>query len=198
MSSNHPIWKQNLILASSSPRRKELLNQIGVPFKVIHPSVEEEAFPFKNPTQYATDISRAKAMSIPGYDKEIIMGVDTIVIIKGKPYGKPKNKLEAEKYITLLNGSKHKVISGITMVKKCTDETISKTTTTIVEFKKLTKREIELYVQNEKNWSGYAGAYAIQELAAIFVKKIQGSYSNVVGLPLETFYLLWQKITGSE
>ena len=183
-----------LFLASSSPRRKELFEQIGIVFEIVIAPVEEVALPNESPKSFAIRMAVEKAMA--GYDKLsgediFVVGGDTIVILEDKVFGKPKHQQDAIKMLTLLSGKTHRVISAVAIVHK--GVVLFDTSETKVTFKTLTPIEIMTYWQTSEP-KGKAGAYAIQGLGASFIKNIEGSYSGVMGLPLFELSALLSKV----
>jgi septum formation protein len=172
-----------LILASSSPRRIELLNQIGYRPDLIQPAdIDETPFLRENPLKHAARLAEEKAEKISGiFPHDIVLGADTIVVAGRTIIGKPSNSDEAKKFITKLSGRRHRVISGLCVIKE--KQKIIKTVTTIVKFKRITKEEMDFLI-NSNEWEGKSGGYMIQGIAGAFVQWMSGSVSNVVGLPL--------------
>ena len=174
----------NLILASSSPRRRELLKQIGVKFEVF-PSEVDENISIKDPIEYVRELSYMKALWVAErVPKGIILAADTIVFHKGKILGKPLGEEDARSMLETLSGDIHEVITGIALLNK--DETkkiILDHCTTKVHFKELTKEMLDNYIATGESMDK-AGSYAIQGYGAVLVEEIQGDYSNVVGLPI--------------
>lgn len=170
----------NVILASQSPRRRELMALIGVPFTVRTAQAEETLKPWLSPQEQAKRLSRLKAEAVaqPG---EIVVGADTIVVAGHTVLGKPKNVRHAEKILKALSGRTHKVITGVTVMYP--GGSISFTEETLVKFRELTDKEIAAYVATGEPMDK-AGAYGIQGGAAKFVSGIRGDYFNVVGLPV--------------
>ena len=185
--SNYP----KLILASASSRRLDLLRQIAVVPDIILPAdIDETPMVRELPTQLAKRLAKEKALNIakkkPGM---LILGADTVVACGRRILGKAKNKEEAYKFLNLLSGRRHRVHGGIALISNNGLLRIRLVTTAVI-FKTLSKQEINGYIATGE-WQGKAGAYAIQGLAGSFVRKINGSYSNVVGLSLfETSGLL--------
>ncbi len=176
--------KTPLYLASGSPRRKELLEQVDLQFEVVNAPVEEVALPHESPKSYVRRIAIEKALA--GFNKvagkEIwVIGGDTAVMVDDKVLGKPKNQVDSYKMLTLLSGNLHKVLSAIAIVYD--GEVFSKVNVTEVRFKTLSEDEIKHYIESGEP-EGKAGSYAIQGLAASFIASIHGSYSGVMGLPL--------------
>ncbi len=173
-----------LILASQSPRRKELLAQIGLyPDDIIPADINETPLKNELPIKLAARLASEKAsfVSLKAPD-DWVLAADTVVACGRRVLGKPKNISEAERFLKLLSGRRHRVISGVCLITPHKKK-IVKTITTAVKFKLLSKEELENYLMAEE-WNGKAGGYAIQGYAGTFVKWISGSYSNVVGLPL--------------
>jgi septum formation protein len=183
--------RPRLILASESPRRRDLLKQIGiVPDEIISPHVDETARPQEKPAALAGRLAEAKARAIaasaPGC---LVLGADTIVACGRRVLPKSADADDARRSLTLLSGRRHRVLGGVCVIGGDA-QVRHRLVTTIVSFKRLEAGEIEQYIASDE-WRGKAGGYAVQGRAAVFVNKIIGSYSNVVGLPLfETAALL--------
>ncbi len=162
-----------LVLASTSPQRRAILTQLGVPFEVVAPDFDEEAV--------ADPLERAagKARSVDGGECPVL-GVDTEVLLDGELLGKPANATEAEAMLEALAGRTHEVVSGLCLRTPAWEEL--HTATTLVVFRPLTPRDLASYVTTGE-WEGRAGAYAIQGLGASLVERIDGDFLNVVGLP---------------
>ncbi len=173
-----------LVLASNSPRRKELLMNLGVNFDIIVKEVEEIKETHLDPQEVASENAFRKAKACVEYLKEdaIIIAADTIVYNK-QILGKPSSKEEAYTMLKSLSGTNHDVITGIAVLEWPTNKKVVTTVTTKVSFKDLTDEEINKYI-NSGEPMDKAGAYGIQGRAALFVKQIEGDYFNVVGLPL--------------
>ncbi len=178
-----------LILGSSSPRRRELLAQIGVTPDHIKPAdIDETPLAGELPRVYAKRLSIEKSDAHACAPDEILLTADTVVAAGRRILGKPANITEAETFLRLLSGRRHRVITGVTV--RYGEQQRSRLVETQVSFKRLSDLEMETYLAS-KEWQGKAGGYAIQGLAAAFIPWINGSYSNVVGLPLaETANLL--------
>lgn len=178
-----------IILASGSPRRKLLLKKLNLKFKIIKPFINEKKILKKinnnNPYTVACLLAFEKALSVAKKIKNrIILGADTIVVLKNEIIGKPENVDDAVKILKKLSGSTHRVITGVALINSETFNFITFSDTSYVSFKKLKIKEILNYIKNN-NVMDKAGAYAIQEGADPFIKEIKGSYDNVVGLPTE-------------
>jgi septum formation protein len=175
---------RTIILASASPRRKELLELTGMKFKVDPGDHKEDMNLKMSPHELARFLSLEKARSVAGkYDDAIIIAADTFVVIKGQILGKPHTIGEAMRMLALLNGKTHSVITGFTIIDTDTGKSLSRSAETRVTFKKLTMKEIGAYVKTKEPLDK-AGAYAIQGLGSVLVKRIEGDYFNVIGLPL--------------
>ena len=173
------------ILASSSPRRKELFSKLGVNFKIFKPNIDETVHKNESPFDYVLRMSKEKALK-SGADfssSNIIIAADTIVVIKNKILGKPANYGEAEQMLNLLSGNTHEVLTAFTILRPKKDIMHSEIVRTEVTFNNLARDEIESYIKSKEPMDK-AGAYAIQGIGAFMVKKIKGSYENVVGLPI--------------
>ncbi|MCG8492789.1 MAG: Maf family protein [Sneathiellales bacterium] len=186
----HPPPK--LILASASPRRQELLDQIGIVPDLVDPADIPE-FPEKGekPRHYAGRLAVEKATAVATRQAgNFILAADTVVAVGQRSLGKAANEEEAESYLRLLSGRTHRVYTGTALILP--DGTIrSRTVESKVTFKPLDRNDIAMYLKSDE-WRGKAGAYAIQGLGSIFIKKIQGSYSNIVGLPLHEISMMLQ------
>jgi septum formation protein len=175
---------KKIILASASPRRKALLEQIGLKFIVDARVREDTEFVGQEPRQLAREMSLKKAESVAsGYPDAIIIAADTFGIIDGLIIGKPHSESEARAMLTALSGKSHNIITGFTVLDTHTHKTVSRSVETIVHMNLITKSEIEAYVKTGEPLDK-AGAYAIQGLGAVLVEKIEGDYFNVMGLPL--------------
>lgn len=181
-----PVTKSSfpLILASASPRRQELLAQINVtPDLIIPAHIDETPNKRETPRQLAQRLAMGKAAFIrKNHPDHFILGSDTVVALGKRLLGKADTPQEAHDYLSLLSGRRHKVYSGICLITP-DDRQISRVVVTSVIFKRLSKADIDNYLKHDE-WQGKAGAYAIQGMAAQYIKSINGSYSNVVGLPL--------------
>jgi septum formation protein len=178
--------KYQITLASNSPRRKELLNEIIPIFKVESKEVEEIYPNNLQGGEIATYLSQLKSKPFQPNEKELIITADTIVILGSLILGKPKSLEEAIHMLTLLSGKKHEIITGVTIRTK--DKELSFYDSTKVEFYELKPEEIEYYVKNYKPFDK-AGAYGIQEwIGAIGIKKMEGDFYNVMGLPVHRVY----------
>lgn len=179
-----------LYLASASPRRKELLESVGIPFCVVPQNFDETVQVACSPEIYVRNLSEGKARAAVLPDNaRWVCGVDTIVYFDSEILGKPGSREEAEYNILRLSGNTHEVYSGVTLLDLENGVKYQGESVTFVKFYNLEKRFIDFYLDN-RLFDGYAGGYAIQGIFACVVEKIEGSYSNVVGLPLELLYRL--------
>jgi septum formation protein len=173
-----------LILASKSPRRRYLLEQAGLKFSVIPSSIDETKIPLCAPATYVRILSEAKVNDVSKkYPEKWVIGADTIVLKNSKILGKPESRDEARSMLKQLSGQIHQVLTGYAVCCKAKNKMFSETVKTDVLFKHLTNDEIEWYVHTEEPFDK-AGSYAIQGLGTFLVKSINGSYTNVVGLPV--------------
>ena len=182
--------KHSFVLASSSPRRIDLLNNIKIfPKKIYLSEVNEDINSKENPKKYCIRVAKNKALkALEKYPEESVLSADTIVFCGNKIFLKPKDKEEAREFLTFFSGRKHNVLTCLCLAKKNLIKV--KMVITKITFKRLNKHEIEEYLSTNE-WKDKAGAYAIQGYAEKFIKRINGSYSNIVGLPLfETFNIL--------
>jgi len=181
------VGMQQIILASTSPRRQELMEFLGVPFEVVGSEFPEEAVSFDDfldPADYVTTIAIGKALAVaPLYDDAIIVGADTMVFLDGMPYGKPTDLDDARRILKVLRGRRHQVITAVGLINTLTNERLVETVQSEVEFFPFSDEELERYIATSESL-GKAGAYAIQLGAKVFVREVKGSLSNVVGLPL--------------
>lgn len=174
-----------IVLASQSPRRSEILRQAGIPFVARPANVDETARLSESPEDYVQRVARDKAIAAGAAPGEIVLGADTVVVIDGAILGKPTDSADAARMLSLLAGREHQVLTGICLRRGV--EIIIDCARTRVWFKPLTREEIAEYVASGEPMDK-AGAYAIQGLASKFVERIDGSYTNVVGLPIELVY----------
>lgn len=185
------LRKYSVILASGSPRRKELLSSIGIDYKVRVVNDIDESYPENMKAEDIPQfISRKKAAAYRQdmSNDELIITADTVVAVDNKILGKPKDKTEAVKMLNLLSGRKHQVITGVTVMTSEREETFA--TVSNVSISKLSDEEIDYYIEKYKPYDK-AGAYGIQEwIGMIGVTEIEGSFFNVMGLPVQRLYTL--------
>ena len=186
----------NIILASSSPRRKELLNKIVNHFEIIPSKVDEIYPPSLEKFEVSLYLSNLKAYDIyQKYPNHIVIGVDTTVIINDDILGKPLNKDEAKKMLEKLSGNMHHVITGVTVYKDNTKYEINSINK--VYFKNLDSLTIDNYLLDDE-YKDKAGSYAIQGKAGAFIEKIDGDYDSIVGLPTKELYELLLKLNNTK
>jgi septum formation protein len=175
---------RKIVLASASPRRRELLAKIGLKFEVALSNHVEESHGDLEPHVLAKQLSLEKATAVAAkYPDAIIIAADTFGVLDGKIIGKPHTNAEAIKMLRMLSGRSHLVITGFTILDTARKKRVSRFIETKVYFRKLTDAEIDAYVRTGEPLDK-AGAYAIQGLGALLVEKIEGDYYNVIGLPL--------------
>ena len=167
-----------MILASGSPQRRTILEQLGIDFRVEVPGVEEltEGEPRRVVEQNA--LRKARALARPG---ERVLGADTAVVVDGRILGKPRDRAEAERFLRLLSGRRHEVLSGIALCEGGDER--SDVAVTALRFRPLERPDVDWYLATDE-WRGRAGGYAIQGKGAALVEEIEGDYWNVVGLPV--------------
>ena len=170
-----------LILASGSPRRKELLSLFGLPFVIRAADIDETMDQNKAPFDEVARVSRLKALAVPREEEDIVIAADTIVVLGGTVLGKPHSREEAIKMLTALSGRDHQVMTGCTVIRG--EKTKTFTEVTDLHFRPLREAEILRYVDSGEPMDK-AGAYGIQGGAALFCEKIVGDYYNVMGLPV--------------
>ena len=173
-----------VILASASPRRSELLRQLGVQFSIAPADVDERVRPGETPEGYAGRLSLDKARAAAVTAREgIVIAADTIVVLNNEILGKPSSARDAVRMLSLLSGKTHLVITALTVQDAATGKTLTRLSRTKVRFRRLTTEEIASYVRTREPLDK-AGAYGIQGKGALLVSRIEGCYFNVVGLPL--------------
>ena len=186
--------KRKIIIASSSPRRKQLAQQMGLEFEITPSSYEENMQQKLTPKKLAQTLAHGKALDVASKTKNgVVIGVDTLVSFEGKVIGKPKTKLEAFKMLKQFSGKKQEVYSGIALIDCDNKKTIIDYELTQLKFRKINDIEIKKYI-NAENTLDKAGAYAIQGLAAIFIEKINGDYHNIMGFPIYRIYKNLEKL----
>ena len=170
-----------LILASASPRRKELLGLFHIPFTIRVADIDETMDENKAPFDEVARVSRLKALAIAREPEDIVIAADTIVVCEGRVLGKPGTEAEAVEMLSLLSGRDHQVMTGCTVVRE--DASVTFTEVTDLHFRPLSRKEIENYVASGEPMDK-AGAYGIQGGAALFCERMVGDYYNVMGLPV--------------
>jgi septum formation protein len=189
--SNH--LREKLILASSSPRRRELLEAVGWPYEAIVAGVDESVRPSEPPVAYVQRLARAKAEAVAaGLRSGLVLGADTTVVIDDEILGQPEDDVDAHRMLNLLNGKWHEVLTGVAAIR-VGGETRVDYETTRVRFAEMTEREIDWYIATGEA-RGKAGAYGIQGAAGLFIEEIEGDYFNIVGLPIRLVYELTRHV----
>ena len=178
----------NLILASQSPRRRELLGLTGLDFIVRVADIDETMDPGLAPCDEVARVSRMKAQAVPREPGDVVIAADTIVVCEGKVLGKPRDEADAKRMLTLLSGRDHQVMTGVTVLHSGKEAVFTEVTD--IHFRPLSHKEIEAYVATGEPMDK-AGSYGIQGGAALFAEKMVGDYYNVMGLPV---CRLWQAL----
>lgn len=178
---------KKIILASNSPRRREILGKF-INFEAVTAEVEEDNVFYKSPQTLVMALAFEKANSVAAkHEDAIVIGADTVVEIEGEILGKPKSRDDAKRMMELLSGKPHKVITGFAIIDLSSDKKYMDYEVTEVTFKDISADEIENYL-NKAEYMDKAGAYGIQDDAALFVDKIKGDYLNIVGFPISKIY----------
>ena len=189
------IFREPLFLASTSPRRAEILRAVGWPFEVVTGSVDETRHADEIAVDYVKRLALAKATAAAAVlSSGLVLGADTVVVIEGAILGQPRDDDDARRMLNLLRGKWHEVLTGMALVRVAQgDRCVVDHEVTRVRFASMSDEEIEWYV-NTHEPLGKAGAYAIQGRAALFIEEIQGDYFNIVGLPIRRVYELSQEV----
>ncbi len=180
-----------LVLASKSPRRAELLEAAGIPFTVRTADTDETPLEGEDPSEYVVRVARGKALAVECGHEELILAADTTVVLDSEILGKPADSDDAVRMLNALQGRRHEVMTGICLRRG--SETVTDFASTSVWFAAMSGEEIQEYVSSGEPLDK-AGAYGIQGLASRFIERIEGSYSNVVGLPVELFYSHYRRM----
>jgi septum formation protein len=179
---------KRLILASSSPRRAQLLKLIGLEFEVVASQLNEDEEIYTIPEVHVLELAQKKALKVAEtIDDGVVVGADTIVVLEGEILGKPASAREAHKMLRQLSGKTHTVYTGFALVERPSGNMLSDYERTQVTFRELTEEEIARYVNTESPLDK-AGAYGIQDQSAVFVTRVHGCFYNVMGFPLAKFY----------
>jgi septum formation protein len=177
---------KTIILASASPRRKEILSKTGLKFRVDESDYEEDLGLDLKPDKLAVFLSREKARDVARrHTNALIISADTIVVFRNMIFGKPRSRKEAKEMLKALSGKAHKVITGYTIMDTSSGKELSDSVKSKVFFKILSNREIDAYIRSGEPMDK-AGAYGVQGLGAVIVRKIEGDFFNVMGLPLNS------------
>lgn len=183
------FFVETLILASSSPRRAEILRAVGWPFEVSAVDIDESLRPDESPTSYVERLAREKAEAAAWrFPQRLVLGVDTVVVIDGQVLGKPRDIDDARRMLRLLSDRWHEVLTGVALVREGGERPLLIAhERTRVRFGPTSDAEINWHVEHGQLLDK-AGAYAVQAHAALFIREIQGDYWNVVGLPVQLLY----------
>jgi septum formation protein len=184
---------ETIILASGSLRRQDYFRLLGLPFSIMPSRASEEPSPGLDPRSQAEAIARRKVdevvKTLEGRLPPWILGADTVIIVDGQVYGKPKDKEDARKMLRTLSGREHEVVTALALYNGRTKTIDSRSNLSFVRFADLSEAEVDWYLETGE-WQGVAGSYRIQGLAACFISEIRGSYSSIVGLPMHEFYVM--------
>jgi septum formation protein len=174
-----------IVLASSSPRRKELLEIVGVSFGIVHPTADETVIGNETPEDFALRVSvdKASSVSMSLDERCVVIGADTVVVVDGEILGKPSDEVEATSMLNKISGREHRVLTAFSILKPPGEVLHSEIVATKVLVNPLAAHEIEGYIKTGEPMDK-AGAYGIQGIGSFMVREIEGSYTNVVGLPL--------------
>ena len=186
---------ENLILASRSPRRAEILNAIGWPFEAVAADIDESVRAGEDPIEYVKRLALSKAQTVAQRSAgRLVLGADTTVVVEGELLGQPVDDDDARRMLKLLSGKWHEVLTGVALLRADSNaQPLVDYESTRVRFAEMSPEEINWYVATGEP-RGKAGAYGIQGHAALFVEEIAGDYFNVVGLPVRLVYEMWQRL----
>ena len=185
--SNH--LREKLVLASSSPRRAEILDRAGWPHQIVVAGIDETLLPDEEPAKYVQRLARSKAEAVANrLTAGLVLGADTTVVVASEILGQPVDAADAKRMLTLLKAGWHEVLTGVALVRVGGDSRVAYETTR-VRFAEMSDEEIDWYVSTGEPF-GKAGAYGIQGNASLFIEEIQGDYSNIMGLPIRLVYEL--------
>ena len=182
MTISFPI-DENLVLASSSPRRAEILTAVGWPFTAVTAGIDETRRPNEQPVEYVQRLAKEKAEAVASsLESGLVLGADTTVVVEKTLLGQPHDQEDARRMLRLLSGKWHEVLTGVAIVRLSGESKVDYETTR-VRFAEMSEKEIDWYISTGEP-KGKAGAYAVQGAAALFIEEIQGDYFNIVGLPI--------------
>jgi len=184
-----------ILLASGSPQRSAILTQLGIPFRVVVPDVDEVGMGDPSVIAVANAKAKAAAVADQATSDELVVACDTVVDVDGIPFGKPETAEDAYTMLALLRGRSHDVVGGLVITHPQTGDTFERAVRTKVRFRNFPEPLLERYVAGEE-WRGRAGGYAIQGTGAAMVSGIGGCYQNVVGLPVAMLLLTLEDIDG--
>lgn len=176
-----------LVLASGSPSKINVLQLLGLRFKVDPANIDEDSVSAESPERLVCKLALQKALTVrERHGDSLVLGADTLIVDEVGVIGKPRGAVDAQLILKRLSGSTHKVITGLTLLDQVTDTTVQKLAVTSVTFRNLSSETIGRYISTGEPF-GKAGGYALQGIGALLVKSVQGEYSNVLGLPIATF-----------
>jgi septum formation protein len=185
--------REKLVLASSSPRRTELLNRAGWPHEVMVAGIDESVRPNEKPAAYVERLARSKAEAVAQRLEEgVVLGADTTVVVENQILGQPQDDADARRMLRLLSGKWHDVLTGVALVRVGGETRVAHEATR-VRFAEMSESEIDWYIASGEP-VGKAGAYGIQGKAALFIEEIEGEYFNIMGLPIRLVYELAEKL----
>ncbi|KPJ59897.1 MAG: hypothetical protein AMJ46_08980 [Latescibacteria bacterium DG_63] len=191
-----PCPRERIVLASGSPRRRDLLRMIGLKFEVAVPEVDEATLPQADPAGFVVKRALCKAMSLTSrFPGALMIGADTVVILDGRVLGKPVDSSDAERMLGALSGRTHAVYTGVALVDVKTGLTETGYERSLVTMKELSEAEIRSYLKTGEPMDK-AGSYGIQGLGGIFIKHINGCFFNVMGLPIGRLYEMLTAFSG--
>lgn len=187
--------REKLVLASSSPRRTEILERAGWPHEVMVAGIDEAVLPNEGPATYVRRLARAKAEAVAGRLSEgLVLGADTTVVVGNEILGQPADEADARRMLDLLNAKWHDVLTAVAIVRVGGESRVAHETTR-VRFAEMSDKEIDWYIATREPF-GKAGGYGIQGKAALFIEEIAGDYFNIMGLPIRLVYELAADIRG--
>jgi len=187
-----------LILASGSPRRRELLKEMGYDFDIVVPDVDEDIIQGEAPSDHVLRISKKKAALVArDFPDDIVLGADTIVVLDGRIFGKPESRLAAKDMLETLSGRAHIVYTGLTVINSSACVTISRYDSTEVVFNDLAEDEIEKYIESGEPLDK-AGAYGIQGMGSFLVGRYEGELDTVIGFPRKLFKEMYREIESCQ
>lgn len=189
MKRNADHLREKLVLASSSPRRTEILTRAGWPHEIVVAGIDESVKANEEPAAYVQRLARSKAEAVAQrLETGLVLGADTTVVVAGQILGQPRDDADARRMLALLNGKWHEVLTGVALVRVGGEARVG-CETTRVRFAEMTEAEIDWYIASGEPF-GKAGAYGIQGKAALFIEEIEGDYFNIMGLPIRLVYEL--------
>ena len=188
---------EKLILASSSPRRAEILTAVGWPFLAVTAGIDETRRPDEPPVEYVQRVAKEKAEAVASsLESGLVLGADTTVVVEQTLLGQPHDQDDARRMLRLLSGKWHEVLTGVAIVRVSGESKVDYETTR-VRFAEMSEKEIDWYISTGEP-QGKAGAYAVQGAAALFIEEIQGDYFNIVGLPIRLVFEMVKAVSESK